>query len=1184
MSRSAGAHLTNDEIQEFLSFGEATRESLAADQQELERHLAGCEQCRNLLELHRVQQNRLGLLRAHTNVPPGPRCPEETVWVKLAAGFLDSGLAGELSEHAAECDYCGPQLHHAISDLTREISDSERALFSMLPATTPDWQKEMAAKMEAGARPQLRQEAPRRPWLVFTWAAAGCAALAIVVVLWWYHDQSSRVPSDLLAQAYTAQRTIELRIFESPHSALQVRRGSEANSTFDRPPALIEADARIVRGLQQHPQDAAWIQAEGRSDLLAWNFEAAMRSFKQALQLQPNSPELLTDYATAYFERGEVTGRDMDYGKAFDLLSQALSQRPDLPLALFNRAIVSERLRMYPQAIEDLERYLQHDSNSGWAGEARDKLAEIQKKIRERSSLSLPRQLEEFLALAVSPSDSIPEEIASHSEEMLETALISWLPHLYDSSPSRRQADQNALERLAAIEIRYHGDAWLQDLLTSERREGTLQGLAGLSQSVQANVEGNPQSSLKAARRAETSFRRTGNQPGMIRAQLEEIYSFQRQADSGRCMSRAAAVSRALAGKSYPWARAQLALELSICSTMRGNFVAARRHVDLSIQIARQSGMGVLELRAIGIRAALFTTMGNSISAWSENRAGLIRYWEGSYPEQRAFQFYSDLSFVAEKEGHWHLAAALARDAAQAISRTSNRSAAAMAWHRYGALAQSAGFSNSALEAFHRATIIFDSLPQNDTTKIYRLDCEIHLSALEASRGYVDNPLQRLHAVRSQVENISNLTIRQRFYKTLGILQLQSGDLQAAEATFSSAIAGSELAFRSLKSDNERLAWKQETSEIYRGLIELLFRRGEHAAALRLWRQGRIFSLNGRMVEARPRPLLPGEIVLSYAQLPDGIALWITDANNVEAHWIDASGPIIQSLVEKFLEECSDPNSSILLLKQDGYQLYRLLIEPIADRLAPEQCLLLEMDGWLARVAFPALSDRNGRYLGQGHSIVTSIGQRNLPAVWQHWTINRRQHALIVGAPTLLPELSSAFPPLSDAQSEAQFISELFDKPTLLVKNSATLAAVQRKLKQAEIFHFAGHALFTSGGGGLLLADQDSNYILDGTHLDLIWPKLVVLSACSTGTGEPGTINPEGMVRAFLSSGASQVVAARWSVDSVVTGKFMETFYQAMFQKKPSFLALQEAAADVMNHPPTAHPYYWASFNLYVAD
>jgi CHAT domain-containing protein len=173
---------------------------------------------------------------------------------------------------------------------------------------------------------------------------------------------------------------------------------------------------------------------------------------------------------------------------------------------------------------------------------------------------------------------------------------------------------------------------------------------------------------------------------------------------------------------------------------------------------------------------------------------------------------------------------------------------------------------------------------------------------------------------------------------------------------------------------------------------------------------------------------------------------------------------------------------------------------------------------------------------------------------------------------------------LPHAQSEAQFISGLFDKPTLLVKNSATLAAVQRKLKQAEIFHFAGHALFTSGGGGLLLAGQNSNYILDGTHLDLIRPRLVVLSACSTETGEPGAINSEGMVRAFLTSGASQVVAARWSVDSLVTEKFMKTFYQTMFQKKPSFLALQKAAADVMNYPPTAHPYYWASFNLYVAD
>src|SRR5207244_7919388 len=119
------------------------------------------------------------------------------------------------------------------------------------------------------------------------------------------------------------------------------------------PPTLLEAEALIARKLAGRPADARWMQARGRADILDGNSDAAIGNLQRAVQIDPNSPSLLTDLATAYFQRAERQDRAADYGEALDLLGKTLSKTPDDPVALFNRAIVSERIFLLAQAVED---------------------------------------------------------------------------------------------------------------------------------------------------------------------------------------------------------------------------------------------------------------------------------------------------------------------------------------------------------------------------------------------------------------------------------------------------------------------------------------------------------------------------------------------------------------------------------------------------------------------------------------------------------------------------------------------------------------------------------------------------------------------------------------------------------------------------------------------------------------
>lgn len=181
----------------------------------------------------------------------------------------------------------------------------------------------------------------------------------------------------------------------------------------------------------------------------------------------------------------------------------------------------------------------------------------------------------------------------------------------------------------------------------------------------------------------------------------------------------------------------------------------------------------------------------------------------------------------------------------------------------------------------------------------------------------------------------------------------------------------------------------------------------------------------------------------------------------------------------------------------------------------------------------------------------------------------------------------SSFPPLSNALEEAEFVNKVFPHSTLLTKTRATLPAVQKALKRTEVFHFAGHAIFNSTSEGLLLAGSEPSILLDSQRLKRIhlsYCRLAILSACLTGRGEEGPLNSDNLVRAFLASGARGVIAPKWSIDSVETENFMIAFYTALQNRHSVPIALQEAARKLMIRPSTAHPYYWAAFNLYVSD
>ncbi len=383
--RRTDAHLSPAEIDALVrsrSPGPGDAGHAEGDTEETLRHLATCALCQSTIDMHMEEQNRLTNLRGGALAERGPDCPPDSHWPRVAAELVEETEVEELIGHAAACDHCGPLLRANTADFEDDLTADEEMFLTTLESSRQVWQRQLASKMsEAQSRWSLLAWIRRRlrslasiPRLAYGGAVA---ALAVATVFGIRLLQQPAVQT-LLATAYTEQRTFELRIPNAARAPVRLTRGS-LNSRLDRPPALLEGEARIKRELQRRPATPELLQAMGEADLLDWNYEEAISSFKRALGLAPGTPSLMRDLASAYFESAEANQhRASDYAAAIDLLDKALQAAPDDPVALFNRAIVYERMNLHTRAIEDWKHYLRVDPNGGWASEARERLAKAE--------------------------------------------------------------------------------------------------------------------------------------------------------------------------------------------------------------------------------------------------------------------------------------------------------------------------------------------------------------------------------------------------------------------------------------------------------------------------------------------------------------------------------------------------------------------------------------------------------------------------------------------------------------------------------------------------------------------------------------------------------------------------------------------------------------------------------------
>ncbi|MEM9555828.1 MAG: CHAT domain-containing protein [Acidobacteriota bacterium] len=378
------------------------------------------------------------------------------------------------------------------------------------------------------------------------------------------------------------------------------------------------------------------------------------------------------------------------------------------------------------------------------------------------------------------------------------------------------------------------------------------------------------------------------------------------------------------------------------------------------------------------------------------------------------------------------------------------------------------------------------------------------------------------------------------------------------------------------------------------------------------------------------RLLDPGTLLLEYLLGESRSFVWTIDREDFDVFELPGR-PEIERLARQAHEDLSTLDlrtgrTSRRALEQLG----RIVLEPVAARLAAARRVVVVADGALHYVPFAALPAPGlDEPLIAHHEVVqlpsasTLAQQRRRSAptrasktlavladpVFDHHdprladAIRQNQLDQVPGtaesATSTSARLRSALGPLSrlpatarEAAALAELVPEGDQRLVALGVDASRDRVVGGELASYRYVHFATHGLINARNpdlSGLVLAQVDAEgrerngfLSLDDVSALQLSAELVVLSGCQTALGRE--LNGEGLVglsRGFLTAGVPRLVASLWPVHDEATAHLMTLFYRGLLEDgMPPAQALADAQRRLRVESAWADPFFWSAFVL----
>ena len=334
----------------------------------------------------------------------------------------------------------------------------------------------------------------------------------------------------------------------------------------------------------------------------------------------------------------------------------------------------------------------------------------------------------------------------------------------------------------------------------------------------------------------------------------------------------------------------------------------------------------------------------------------------------------------------------------------------------------------------------------------------------------------------------------------------------------------------------------------------------------------------------------------------DKIFAWVIDKDKVNLVEQEINETQLEQQIFEMRKTIINFNSKPQEIESAIFPVYNAIfskIKPLIKQNAG-QTLIIIPDKALYAVSFNALIDpETKRYLIEdfplGSAPSATVYLRCLERDKQ-LSKNINEKVLAIGNPSFSQEHFKGMKYLSNAEKEAQAVSEIYSNTAtkLLLTKDATKETFLKELSSYNVIHYAGHALVDPASplfSKLLLAFPDnapSSYD-EAVYAHEIYgqqfnqTKLVILAACRTAGGQ--RTKGEGMIslaRPFLAKGVPAVVASLWDADDKASLELFKTFHQERLAGKNSLVAMQKAQIKLLksSYPLENHPRMWSLFQV----
>ncbi len=1023
-----------------------------------------------------------------------------------------------------------------------------------------------------------------------------------------------------LNEAYKTERPIESRISDFDYAPAKNTRG--ANDKTDKT-QLELAKTLALRAVTKNPA-AESHHALGRVYLTEKEFDKAIEQFNQAIKLTPNNAKLHNDLGIAIMEkaRSHTEGNLENFGRANKEFAKAIELDKNLLEAYFNQALCIQTY-LPNQAKEAWQKYLELDSTSRWAEEARKNSEAIE--ITKPISKTREEVLQSFFEAKQNDDREKVWQTLSRNRGMVTGKLIpQQLAFLFaDAKSNNDQTKANeyleALVYIGKLEEEKSGDLFWKDMaqfystVSKDKIPVLKQAQDAVREGYQLLLIQEYRKSLDKFSSAKLAFSNLTNTTEEKLCDHWIAFNLFHQShleESNKIFEELAVLGKT---RHYKWLATQGHIRLAYNQISENEYTKAIGNSEKVLDYVEKTEDFFSQNTALTTIAFIYKDLGRYEISLKFSEKSLKM---GQFPEASRNQKWTDYLSITEslQELKFYDSALFFQKEALKIAQDLN--------DKY----------NEQVSNLYLARIYI-------LQKRYD-EAENHIQeSMRIAKTFSDEGSRQKSLAHAQIQYGNLKRLREEYQEAIDILN-ESGtfhDNSEFQLLKYSLHKEKLLAYLKIKNDDEirselqvilgifrthrikileeqnRTSFFENKQSIYDIAVDYEFGKGNYAAAFDYLEESRsrsLLDLQNSIIKVSVRekepevrfspnvfePLKLSQIqtempenvqLLEYTILDDKVLIWLISKSSLSVAKYEISSEILQKKILAYLNLISK-NIESDEQRNLASELYGILISPIKDKLDADKETCLIPDKILFRVPYAPLFDK--RYFIEEYKIFYAPSA-NVFLICskkaKEMETNTSEILLSIGNPTFNQDAFANLQPLPSAKKESQQIREYYNNSIIFTEENATKENIKKNLTKVEVFHFAGHyvndvhsPLFSS----FILAGKDkteaslANYEIIGEKLSHL--RLIVLSACQTQIEK--YYNGEGMIgasRTFLATGVPLVVASQWEVDSDATAQLMNDFHRRRKMEKLSTAeALRQAQIEMLKNEKYRQPYYWAAF------